>query len=179
MIGRGDNLHHLVYVDDLIDGMQAAAREEQAIGEIVVLVGPEAITTREMVAHVAAAVGQKPPWLRLPLGPLILLATTLEFVLAPIGVQPPLHRRRMNFFTRSFKFGGDKARAVLNFQPKIGFGRGAELTAAWYRDKGLSLKVRPSRQSLVGKLVATLGQLQIVDKKLKTQGFVCWTYVSQ
>ena len=137
MIGRGDNLHHLVYVDDLIDGMQAAAREEQAIGEIVVLVGPEAITTREMVAHVAAAVGQKPPWLRLPLGPLMLLATALEFVLAPIGVQPPLHRRRMNFFTRSFKFGGDKARAVLNFQPKIGFGRGAELTAAWYRDEGL------------------------------------------
>ncbi len=136
-VGRGENLHHLVYIDDLIDGLRRAAVCSKAPGSTFVLAGPKAITTNEMVEGIAGALGAPPPKLRIPLWPLMAAATVMETVLRPIGVQPPLHRRRMNFFVRSFHFNGREAKAVLGYEPSVHFAEGAARTAEWYRANGL------------------------------------------
>ncbi len=137
VIGPGRNLHHLVYIDDLIDGLWLAATHEAAVGQTFILTGREPVTTGDMVREIAAAVGAPVPRLRLPLPPFLWLAALLEGLLRPLGIQPPLHRRRMDFFRKSFAFSIDRAASQIGYVPRIAFAEGAHQTAAWYREEGL------------------------------------------
>jgi nucleoside-diphosphate-sugar epimerase len=137
MIGPGKNLHHLVYIDDLVDGLRLTATSDGAPGKTYVLSGPEAITTDEMVGQICEALDVGPPKLRVPLWPLMTTAVVMEGVLRPIGVQPPLHRRRMNFFVKSFDFNGEDARSAIGYEPKVRFREGAARTAEWYQSRGM------------------------------------------
>jgi dihydroflavonol-4-reductase len=137
MVGRGNNIHQLIYVDDLVNGMLAAASHPAAIGEVFVLAGHQRLTSNEMVAAIASAVGAKPVHRRAPLWPFMWLATILEFTLRPMGIQPPLHRRRMDFFTKSFRLSSEKAHRTFGFSPHTDFAEGAARTANWYSSQGL------------------------------------------
>lgn len=136
-IGSGRNLHHPVYVDDLVDGLRRAAEDPSAVQGPVVLAGPNAVSSDEMISAIAAAVGKAPPRIRVPLWPLMAAAVVLETIMKPMGLQPPLHRRRMNFFTKSFRFDPDAAAMKLGFRPEVDFASGAAKTAEWYRSHGL------------------------------------------
>jgi dihydroflavonol-4-reductase len=136
-IGREQNLHHPVYIDDLLDGLQLAASQPAAPGGTFILPGPRALTTQEMIDTIARALRVTPSKLRLPLAPLRAIAVTMEKTLGPLGIQPPLHRRRLDFFVRSFRFTDDRAHLLLGYQPSIDFDEGARRTAAWYREAGL------------------------------------------
>ena len=100
-------------------------------------VGSEAIETRHMVAEVARQLEAKGPVLRLPLTPFLVLAVIMEGICRPLGIQPLLHRRRMDFFRKSFMFSGKKAREVLGFIPKTDLAEGVAATLRWYRGENL------------------------------------------
>ncbi len=136
MIGKGDNKHQLIYVDDLIEGMYLAATAEQAVGEIFVLAGKEVLSTQEMVDSIAKELGTSIQRSHAPLGPFLITATIMEKTLRPLGIQPPLHRRRLDFFRKSFFFSQEKALKILGFQPKTGFAEGVAETARWYKEQG-------------------------------------------
>ena len=135
-VGAGTNLHHPIYIDDLTQGLLLAAAAPAESGDVFVLPGKEVVTTEAMVAAIAAAVGARAPRLRLPLWPILGGAVLLETVLRPLGIQPPLHRRRVDFFRKSFSFDGSKAAALLGFAPQVGFAEGALRAARWYEDIG-------------------------------------------
>jgi len=135
--GGGGNLHHPIFVQDLISGFFAALDKPEARGEVFLLAGPRPITTEEMVCCTADSLGVKLSIYRVPLRPFWLAAWIMEKTLRPLGVQPPLHRRRMDFFRKSFKLSSDKARRVLGFSPQVDFPEGARLTAEWYKQEGL------------------------------------------
>lgn len=137
MIGSGRNLHHVLYVDDLVEALMTVAESPAAIGDLFVLAGPEPVTSNRMARAVADALGVPPPRLRLPLWPFAVLAAVLEFTLRPVGIQPPLHRRRLDFFRKSFELSTRKAEEAFGFSPAVDFEEGARRTAAWYRDEGL------------------------------------------
>lgn len=137
LIGSGRNVHHPIYVDDLVRGLLTLCRHPAAVGELFVMAGPEAVTTEQMVEAVAAALHRPRAGFHLPLWPFTLSAALMETVLRPLGIQPPLHRRRLDFFTKSFALRTGKARRLLGWEPVIGFAEGARRTAAWYREHGL------------------------------------------
>jgi len=137
MIGNGKNVHHLIYIDDLIDGFLAAANNDKALGEVFVLAGREIVTTNEMVATIARVLGRKLLPIRVPLLPMLAVAVVMESILRPLGIQPPLHRRRMDFFKKSFLFSLDKSREILGFEPRYSFHDGVVKTAQWYKSSGL------------------------------------------
>ena len=136
MIGNGRNVHHLIYIDDLINGLSLAASIEEAVGRIFVLAGKEPVTTREMVANIAKELGTRIRPFRAPLAPFLALATIVETVLRPLGIQPPLHRRRMDFFKKSFLISQKEAEKLLGFAPTVGFQQGVAETARWYSEMG-------------------------------------------
>jgi dihydroflavonol-4-reductase len=136
IIGSGANKRQAIHVSDLVRGLLLAAQCDAAIGETFVMAGEEILTTREMVIDVAGALGRSPPRWRLPLWPFLAAAVVFEHSLPPFGIQPPLHRRRLDFFRKSFVFNTLKARTLLKFVPAIGFRAGASETANWYRDAG-------------------------------------------
>jgi nucleoside-diphosphate-sugar epimerase len=90
-----------------------------------------------MVAAIAAALGRRPPRARVPLWPFLALGRVLEATLPKLGVQPPLHTRRLDFFRKSLVFSTAKASELLGFRPRIDFRRGAADTVEWYRAHGL------------------------------------------
>jgi dihydroflavonol-4-reductase len=90
-----------------------------------------------MVERIAAALERNPPSLRLPIGPFRAAAAVLEAILKPLGIQPPLTQRRLDFFTKSFVFSTRKLRDRLAFQPEYSFAAAAALTVQWYRENGL------------------------------------------
>jgi nucleoside-diphosphate-sugar epimerase len=136
IIGSGMNRRQPIHVSDLVRGLLLAAQSGAAIGETFVMAGEQILTTREMVRDVAFALGRRPPRRRLPMWPFLAAAVLFEHSLPPFGIQPPLHRRRLDFFRKSFIFDTTKARTLLKFEPAIGFAAGASETAGWYRDAG-------------------------------------------
>jgi nucleoside-diphosphate-sugar epimerase len=137
LIGKGQNLHHLIYVEDLVDGFLLAANNGNAVGKLFLLSGEKPITTDEMVRTVANSIGGSFPKFRFPLAPLWVIATIIESIFRPLGIQPPIHRRRMDFFRKSFTLVNEKAVKEIGFKPKISFEQGAKLTAEWYKQHGL------------------------------------------
>lgn len=137
MIGSGKNLHQPIFVDDLVAGFLAAATNERAVGQLLLFAGKDPVTTREMVSAIAEALGRPGARFTVPLAPLWGVATLMELTLRPLGIQPPLHRRRMDFFRKSFTLRAARTGEVLGFFPGTGFRDGARRTAEWYREQGL------------------------------------------
>ena len=51
-------------------------------------------------------------------------------------MEPPLHRRRVDFWTKSRAFSIGKARQVLGYAPRVDVDEGVARTAASYREAG-------------------------------------------
>jgi nucleoside-diphosphate-sugar epimerase len=136
MIGKGENWHHPIYIDDLVMGMTLAATSENAVGRVFILAGKEPLTTRQMVQEISAALGISVTRFSAPLGPFVILAATMENLLRPLGIQPPLHRRRLDFFRKNFSFSIEESTRRLGFDPQTSFRQGVEKTRRWYSEIG-------------------------------------------
>ena len=136
VIGSGKNLHHLVFIDDLIKGFFLTTQSEKALGQVFLLSGKKPVTTSEMVETIAHELGVGAPKLKLPLYPFLFSAMIMELTLRPLGIQPPLHRRRMDFFRKSFSLSARKSREILGFEPDYSFGEGVAKTIRWYEENG-------------------------------------------
>jgi len=60
-----------------------------------------------------------------------------EGVCVPFGIEPPLYRRRVDFYTKSRAFDITRARQELGFAPRVGLREGIARTLAWGREHGL------------------------------------------
>jgi nucleoside-diphosphate-sugar epimerase len=60
----------------------------------------------------------------------------MEKICRPIGIQPPLHRRRLDFFTKNFLFSQERSQSILGFAPQVSFDQGVAETAKWYSERG-------------------------------------------
>src|SRR5262245_18525276 len=65
MLGSGENLRQVIYVDDLARGLLLAAEHPAAVGQTFVFAGNEVMNTNSMVAQIAAALGKRPSRLRI------------------------------------------------------------------------------------------------------------------
>ncbi|HVY81505.1 MAG TPA: NAD(P)-dependent oxidoreductase [Steroidobacteraceae bacterium] len=136
-LGDGRNERQLIYVEDLCRALLAAAQSREAVGQTIILAGNERLTTDQMVAAISAALGKPAVTRHIPLWPFDVAAAVCETCLPPLGLKPPLHRRRLDFFRKSFRFSTERAARVLDFSPQVPFADGARRTAEWYRATGL------------------------------------------
>ena len=137
MIGSGTTWQNLAYIDDLCEGLTLAGTIPEAAGQTFLLAGEENITLAELAAKVARAVSGKPWRVRIPAGPVMAAAAVCEVLCRPFGVEPPLHRRRVGFFTVNRAFDISKAKRVLGYRPRVSLDEGIRRTADWYREQGL------------------------------------------
>jgi dihydroflavonol-4-reductase len=137
MFGSGEVLYHLTYIDDLVAGIILCGEHPAALGETFILAGGEYTSLNRLVEVIAGAVGVRPPRVRLPLWPLRVGAELCERVCVPLGVDPPLHHRRVDFFVKSRAFTSEKARRLLGYAPGVPLEDGVARTARWYGAQGL------------------------------------------
>jgi nucleoside-diphosphate-sugar epimerase len=136
ILGSGNIYYHLTYIDDLVEGFRLCASVPAAAGRTYILAGAEVTTLNELVAIVAEEAHVKPPGMHLPVWPVWMAGALCEAVCVPLGIEPPLYRRRVDFFTKSRAFDISRARAELGYAPKVGLHEGAARTLAWYRSNG-------------------------------------------
>jgi dihydroflavonol-4-reductase len=137
MIGSGKTLYHFTYIDDLIDGFLLAAEKPEALGEVFTIGGAHHVTIREVVDTIADVLGKPRPRLRIPAWPVEAAAVVCAAVCKPLGINPPLYPRRLEFFTLDRSFTIAKARTRLGYEPKVSLRDGFARTAEWYRQQGL------------------------------------------
>jgi nucleoside-diphosphate-sugar epimerase len=137
MIGSGNVRYHMTYIDDLVAGILLCGEKPEAAGEVFILAGEADVSLDRLVREVAVAVGGRPNRLRIPMGPVLLAATICEKLCRPLGIEPPLYPRRVEFFSKHRAFDISKARRVLGYEPRVSLSEGFARTAAWYRERGL------------------------------------------
>lgn len=137
ILGPGTTSFHMVHVSDLVAGLRLMADHPRAVGEVFILGGEESPRLRTVLDLIAKSVGARPPWLHLPLWPFKLVAWLCETICVPLGIEPPLHRRRVKFFVNSRAFSIEKAKALLGYRPRVDLARGIRETANWYAAHGL------------------------------------------
>ncbi|MCU0241808.1 MAG: NAD-dependent epimerase/dehydratase family protein [Vicinamibacteria bacterium] len=136
VVGPGHAFYHLVYIDDLIDGFLLALERDEAAGEVFIVAGPRYVSQNELAALIARATGGRVWPFHIPAWPLRLSGAICEAICVPLGIEPPLHRRRMEFWMKSRAFSIDKSRRLLGYAPRVDVEDGIERTAAWYREAG-------------------------------------------
>nr|MDP9177209.1 SDR family NAD(P)-dependent oxidoreductase [Gemmatimonadota bacterium] len=119
MIGSGDVFYHATYVDDLVDGLLLCGNRKEAVGRIYNIAGAEHVTVKTLVTLVAEALGVRVPKRRVPAWPVHALGHACELIFKPLGIEPPLYRRRVEFFMLSRAFDIRRARAELGFAPAV------------------------------------------------------------
>jgi nucleoside-diphosphate-sugar epimerase len=134
MIGNGENYYHLVYIDDLVNGFILASERPEALGEVFIIAGSQPIKVKDLARLVVEVLGRDYRDRRVPLGPVMLAASAVEKVCRPLGIEPPIYPRRLDFFISSRYFDISKARNALGYEPQVDLRTGLARTAAWYRE---------------------------------------------
>ena len=140
ILGDGRPFYHLVYVEDLVAGFELCAEKENAIGQIYILGGNRYLTLNELIDLIAKILGISLSKIYFPVFPVKALSILCEKICIPLRVEPPLHRRRVDFFTKSRAFDISKATKELGYNPEFNLETGLRLTAQWYREKGFLAK---------------------------------------
>ena len=137
MIGSGRPFYHLTFIDDLVEGFRLCGTVAAARARTYILAGPRYTTLEDLVRLVARELGVAPPRLHLPVWPFWTAGLLCEMVCVPLRIEPPLYRRRVDFYTKSRAFDTTRARSELGFQPRVDLQEGIRRTADWYRAEGL------------------------------------------
>jgi nucleoside-diphosphate-sugar epimerase len=136
MLGSGRIYYHLTYIDDLVAGFRLCGTRPAAADRTYILAGGEVTTLNELVALVAEEAGVPPPRLRLPVWPFRAAGALCEAVCVPLRIEPPIYRRRVDFYTKSRAFDITRARQELGYAPRVGLREGIRRTLEWYRSEG-------------------------------------------
>ena len=100
------------------------------------MAGEEVTTLNALVKLIADGADVPEPKVHLPVFPFWLAGAACEVVCAPFGIEPPIFRRRVDFFTKSRAFDITRARTEIGFAPQVGLRDGIRRTLEWYRAHG-------------------------------------------
>lgn len=136
ILGSGKIKYHMVYVEDLVQGFILASEKKEAIGEAFIIGGNENLGLIDLLKLIGEILKKKIRIIKLPVKPFQLLGSLSEKIFTPLGISPPIYRRRVDFFTKSRIFNIDKAKNILGYSPRISLLDGLTKTAEWYKKNG-------------------------------------------
>ncbi len=139
MIGSGEVLAHLGYIDDQTDSLilSGVGPREKLHLEAFNIASSRPITLNELSRYIADAAGVKLSRIKIPVFPVWFAGLLCEMICRPIGVKPPIFRRRVGFFTHNRAFDLSKAERLLDYHSKMDAEEGVKRTLDWYKEKGL------------------------------------------
>jgi nucleoside-diphosphate-sugar epimerase len=132
--GGGRGIHSPVYIDNVVDGVLAAAASDRAVGQIFTLSDGLGIACREFFTPYAELVGRRLITLPAPvaLGLSAVVQRVARFAPGDNEINPGSARYMLRRGTYSIA----KARSMLGWEPRIGVAEGLERTMAWLREQG-------------------------------------------
>lgn len=136
-VGKGNSLVHFIDVRDLVNAFWLAMNYEKTSGDVFLIGGDTVCTLKECLDFVAKKLSVKSPWLHIPTLPMYLAGFLCECACKPFGINPPLYRRRIDFFTKHRCFNTTHAKEVLGFKPAKNFWDELDEVLNWYQKENL------------------------------------------
>ena len=133
-IGSGEMHVHFIDVRDLVHAFWLAMQYKQLTNEVFIIAGKRSVMLKEMVRLISKELEVPVPWLRVPVKPLQWLGSICEAICTPLKINPPIYRRRVDFFTKNRHFDGSKAEQLLGFQASATLEKEIEDIVSWYRE---------------------------------------------
>jgi nucleoside-diphosphate-sugar epimerase len=134
---RGRGIHSPIFVDDLVDGIIAAARNDAAAGQVITLSGGVGVETRVFFDHYARMLGR----VRAPVVPTAVAlagAWARDRIARLRGTPNELTPSGVRYLAlRRGTYGITKARELLDWSPQVALDEGMRRTEAWLREKDL------------------------------------------
>ncbi len=128
LFGRGDGRRHMIYVTDLANAFLRACTAASAANQELIVAGPKAVPLREMLQTIATAANRSAFGPSLPLKPMLALAAVVEDTCKVLKIQPPIYRRRMDFYLNDAAFDSSRAQSVLGWKPTVDLAEGFAAT---------------------------------------------------
>lgn len=136
VIGSGNNLWHMTYVEDLAKGFLQAEKAKLNSGEIIILGGENPVTMNEMTRTASDLLGVKKPK-QMPL----LLASVAGWCFWVIKkifkMKVPIEPSGVKFLTNHRAYSIKKAKKLIGYKPEFPIRKGLEKTFSWYKENGI------------------------------------------
>lgn len=120
IFGRGKTIVPMVHVEDVVDGLLAAAERDLPTGTIVHLVDETSLTQNEILKQYKAATGDGRSVIRAPLPLVYCGALGIQTLCAILRRGAPLSIYRVKSATANRVFAGDQAEELLGWTPRRG-----------------------------------------------------------
>jgi len=123
------------YVENLIDAIVLAATAANSACEDFIITDGLHITWREYIEKTCEILGAPLPRFSVPAGPVYAAAIVAEGLYKLVGARtpPPITRYRISQVRNNYHFSIEKARRLLDFEPRVGLDEAIRRTAQWYR----------------------------------------------
>lgn len=138
-VGSGKNRVHLVYIDDLVDGLLNVMMNPKAIGKIYILAGEEPITINRLVGLISLLLNKGVLPVHVPIWLARLIGLFMEKLYSAIAKEeePFITRDKVDIMTRDRFFSIHRATTELGYIPKVNYEEGLKKTVHWLRDQSL------------------------------------------
>ncbi|MFH0786875.1 MAG: NAD-dependent epimerase/dehydratase family protein [Pseudomonadota bacterium] len=136
MFGTGRITYHPLYIDNLSDAFELAMEKEGALGQAYLIADEDYLAIEDLVKAVAEVMRREVKIPHLPFWPLFLASFLCEAVCKPLGITPPIFRRRADWYRQNRAFTIEKARRELGYHPRVGLAEGLTRTYQWYLKHG-------------------------------------------
>lgn len=131
LIGGGKNLIHLIYIDDLVEGLVKVI-EQKAENETFILAGPQPIKVLKLKSLIEKELKLNSSRIYIPRLPLLFTSYVVEFIfklgyaIAPkkFTKEPPLSPAKVKNLSSNWHYDISKAKKTLGFNPKINYKEG-------------------------------------------------------
>lgn len=133
---HGKGVMSPIYIDDLVDGVAAAAGSTAAAGHIFTLTGGHGVPCDEFFAYHWRWAGRSGKPRAYSTATVTRLARLAAFVQRMRGVPGEFGPQALALLTKPGTFSIEKAKRVLGYEPKIDLAEGMRRTEAWLRQTG-------------------------------------------
>ena len=134
--GSGQALYHPLYIDNFIDAFELAMNNPASRGQTYLIADERYYTIEQIVREIAAIMNVKLKVKHYPFMPLYIIAALVELLYKPFPADPPIFRRRADWFRQNRAFKIDKARKELGYNPAVSLTEGLRRTFDWYKKNG-------------------------------------------
>lgn len=134
--GNGQALYHPLYIENFVDAFELAAEKPEGKGQTYLIADEKFYHIKDIVMLIDKIMKTNAKIIYFPFWPLYAIATVVEILYKPLPWDPPIFRRRADWFRQNRAFKIDKAKNELGYNPKVGLEEGLTKTYEWYRDNG-------------------------------------------
>ncbi|MDA7977333.1 MAG: NAD-dependent epimerase/dehydratase family protein [Pirellulales bacterium] len=133
IFGRGETVVPMVHVEDVVEGILAAAEKEISFGTVLHLVDSTSLSQNEILARYQSGTGDRRRVFRAPMSLVYCGAFGIQALCWLLRRDPPLSVYRVKSATANRTFSGNAAERILNWKPQRNVSQALDETLAAHR----------------------------------------------